>query len=62
MIGIRFVMDEDGRKSAVLIDLETHGEVWEDFYDVLIAEERRREPAAPYEEYRTRRRTRQTRD
>ena len=53
MTGIRFLTDEDGRKIAVQINLKTHGELWEDFYDALIAEERRGEPAIPYEEYRS---------
>lgn len=55
MTGIRFLTDEDGRKVAVQINLETHGEIWEDFYEALIAEERRAESAIPYEEYRSRR-------
>ena len=55
MSGIRFLTDEDGRKVAVQINLETHGELWEEFYDALVAEERRGEPAIPYEEYRSRR-------
>ena len=41
MTGIRFLTDEDGRKVAVRINLKTHGELWEDFYHALIAEERR---------------------
>ena len=44
MEGIQFVTDDKGRKTAVLIDLEKHGELWEDFYDSLIAAERRDEP------------------
>ena len=32
--GVEFVVDEDGEKKAVLIDLKKHGEVWEDFYDI----------------------------
>lgn len=55
MTGIQFVTDEQGRKTAVLIDLKKHKQVWEDFYEGLIAEERRQEKDIPYEEYRTRR-------
>ncbi|MBM3131503.1 MAG: hypothetical protein FJZ95_00510 [Chloroflexi bacterium] len=44
MKGIRFLVDEAGKKTAVMIDLEDHGELWEDFYDALIAEERVGEP------------------
>ena len=31
-------------KKAVLIDLKKHGEVWEDFYDILWVKERKSEP------------------
>ena len=44
MKGIKFVMDEEGKKTAVLIDLKKHGEMWEDFYDSLIARARAEEP------------------
>lgn len=42
--GIQFVTDEKGRRRGVLLDLERHGELWEDIYDVLVAKEREREP------------------
>jgi len=42
--GIQFVVDEKGEKTAVLIDLKKHREVWEDFYDSLIARLRADEP------------------
>jgi hypothetical protein len=40
MEGIQFVTNDKGKKVAVLIDLERHGELWEDIYDQLLAEER----------------------
>ena len=40
MSGIQFVMDDKGKKTAVLIDLKKYGAVWEDFYDALIANSR----------------------
>ena len=52
MTGIQFVTDEKGRKTAVLIDLRTHRAVWEDFWDGLVAESRRKEKGIPYEQYR----------
>ena len=55
MTGIQFVTDDKGRKTAVLIDLKKHGAIWEDFWDGLVAESRRRENGLPYEEYRVRR-------
>ncbi|ETX03698.1 MAG: hypothetical protein ETSY2_32775 [Candidatus Entotheonella gemina] len=44
MKGIQFVMDDQGRKTAVLIDLNEHGELWEDFYDSLLVRSRIDEP------------------
>ena len=43
MTGIQFVTDDKGRKTAVLIDLKKHGDLWEDFWDGLVSESRRRE-------------------
>lgn len=42
--GVEFLVDDDGRKKAVLIDLKRHGDIWEDFYDALLAKERESEP------------------
>jgi hypothetical protein len=47
MTGIQFVTDDKGRKTAVLIDLKTHGALWEDFWDGLISESRRPEKGIP---------------
>ena len=44
MSGIQFVIDDKGAKSAVIIDLNKYGDLWEDFYDTLIAYQRRKEP------------------
>ena len=44
MEGIQFVVDDKGKKIAVLIDLKKYGELWEDFYDCLIARLRADEP------------------
>jgi hypothetical protein len=49
MTGIQFVTDEKGRKVAVLINLRKHGAVWEDFYDGLISEKRRKEKGVSLE-------------
>jgi hypothetical protein len=37
MEGIQFVVDYKGEKTAVIIDLEKHGELWREFYNTLIA-------------------------
>jgi len=44
MKGIQFIVDDEGRKTAVLIDLREYGELWEDFYDSLMARARAGEP------------------
>jgi len=44
MKGIKFVSNDKGQKVAVLIDLQKHGRLWEDFYDSLIALQREKEP------------------
>lgn len=42
--GVQFVVNEDGEQQAVLIDLRKNKQLWEDFYDAALAEERRDEP------------------
>jgi len=44
MSGIQFVVDDKGTKTAVIIDLNECADVWEDFYDSLIAHKRVNEP------------------
>ena len=55
MTGIQFVTDDKGRRTAVLIDLKKHGALWEDFWDGLVSESRRKEKSIPYREYRANR-------
>jgi len=43
MSGVQYLVDNSGRKSAVVIDLKRHGGLWEDFYDAWLAHSRRRE-------------------
>jgi hypothetical protein len=52
MTGIQFVTDDKGRKTAVLIDLKRHGALWQEFWDGMVSESRRKEKSIPYEEYR----------
>jgi hypothetical protein len=44
MSGISFLVDERGRKTAAVIDLRKHQELWEDFYDSFLVESRADEP------------------
>ena len=41
---IDLVKNKRGKKTAVLIDLKRHGQLWEDFYDSVVAQNRAREP------------------
>ena len=50
--GIQFVTNATGEKTAVLIDLQRYGELWEDFYDVLLARQRADEPRESLESVR----------
>jgi hypothetical protein len=50
MKGIQFVVDEAGEKTAVVIDLKEHSDLWEDFYDGLLARGRASEPRESLEE------------
>ena len=42
--GVKYVLDEKGELEAVLIDLVKHGQLWEDFQDLLVSRSRRKEP------------------
>jgi hypothetical protein len=44
MEGITYTVDAKGRRTGVIIDLKKHGELWEDIYDNLLAEQRKNEP------------------
>lgn len=50
MRGIDYVIDENGNRKSVIIDLKAWGKLWEDFYDVMVAESRMNEPTIPWED------------
>lgn len=52
MKGIQYLVDDRGDKTAVLIDLKKYGELWEDFYDSLLARDRADEPRYSLDEVR----------
>ncbi len=52
MQGVQFLIDDEGERKAILIDLSVHGELWEDFYDLALAEARKDEPRESLEEVR----------
>lgn len=47
MEGINYLTDDKNRKVAVQIDLKKYGDLWEDFYDSLMAELRKDEEKIP---------------
>ena len=58
MKGVQFVVNERGEKTAVVIDLRKHSEVWEDFYDATVARRRQNEPRETLESVKKRLRRR----
>ena len=54
MKGVRFLVDERGNKSAVLIDLKKNRDLWEDFYDRAFARSREHEPRESLESVKAR--------
>lgn len=44
MKGVQFLVDENGDKTAVQMDLKTHSALWGDFYDQALARKRAGEP------------------
>lgn len=50
MKGNQFLVDHTGGKPAVLIDLEPWGDLWEDFYDVMVSHARADEPEVDWED------------
>jgi hypothetical protein len=44
MNGINYVTNENGKRVAVQIDLSKYGDLWEDFYDIVTAKRRAKEP------------------
>ena len=50
MRGIDYVIDENGNRKSVIIDLKAWGKLWEDFYDVMVAESRMNEPTVAWED------------
>ena len=43
MTGIQYVFNQEGERTAVMIDLKKYGSIWEDFYDILLAKSRENE-------------------
>ncbi len=61
MKGVQFVTDVKGKKTGVLIDLNRYRYLWEDIYDIIVAEARKNEPRIPWEEVKGRLKDRRSR-
>ena len=50
MEGVQFLVNEDGEKTSVLIDLAEWGDLWEDFHDLMISRSRQDESEVSWDE------------
>lgn len=50
MKGIHYITDDTGKRTAVILDLDEWGDVWEDIYDALVSESRKKEPRIAWED------------
>jgi hypothetical protein len=54
MKGVSYLVDDEGRKTAVILDLRKHRGLWQDIHDRLLIESRRSEPRESLEQVRKR--------
>lgn len=54
MEGIQYIVDEQGERKAVVIDLNTLGDLWEDIHDALVVQSRKDEPRTQWEQVKKR--------
>jgi hypothetical protein len=54
MEGVQFVVDSQGKKTGVLINLKKNGTLWEDIYDNWLAQQRKHEPRETLQSVRAR--------
>lgn len=47
--GIHYIRDARGRRKAVVLDLEKHGDLWEDIHDILVVRSRQKKPRVSLE-------------
>ena len=53
MRGINYLIDDTGKRKAVMIDLGDWGKLWEDFQDVIVSEARKDEPTIPWDKFKS---------
>lgn len=54
MEGLQYIIDDKGKKKAVVIDLDLYGDLWEDIHDILVIEARKSEPRVKWEDVKKR--------
>jgi len=54
MRGVKYLYNAKGKKTAVLIDLQSGGAMWEDLLDAAIAKSREKEPTESWNAVRSR--------
>jgi hypothetical protein len=52
--GIQFLFDAEGKETAVLINLRHNRRLWEDIYDIMVADSRKDEPRVAWEDVKRR--------
>ena len=50
MRGLNYITDEKGNRIAVQLDLKKHKKLWEDVYDAMLVDERKKELRMDWEE------------
>ncbi|GLU50945.1 hypothetical protein [Dyadobacter frigoris] len=51
MTGIRYITNEKGQKTDLIISLEEHGQIVEDILDALLVEERKTEDSMSLDKF-----------
>lgn len=54
MMDTQFIVDESGKKTAVILPLEDYEELLEDIHDLTVIAERKKEPSISLEELKKR--------
>jgi len=48
--GLHYLVDENGKKKAALLDLDIFADKWEDIYDILVSYSRKNEKKVKWED------------
>jgi len=51
MTGIRYITNDKGQKTDLIISLEEHGQIVQDLLDALLVEERQTEDTISFDEF-----------